>query len=94
MRDESTGDFYLRDDVIEVFENVFIHKNQVISPIVPYIRSRTRLTNGDLVAHFQYFIDIDDARFLPNGEAIHYVQYDEMIETLNSFKLESEAIYA
>ena len=94
LRDESTGDFYLRDDVIEVFENVFIHKNQVISPIVPYIRSRTRLTNGDLVAHFQYFIDIDDARFLPNGEAIHYVQYDEMIETLNSFKLESEAIYA
>ena len=91
VRDDLSGDFYLRDDVIEVFENVFIHKNQVISPIVPYIRSRTRLTNGDLVAHYQYLIDIDEARFLPNGEAIHYTQLDEMIETLNSFKLESEA---
>jgi len=94
LRDESSGDFYLIEDLIEVFENLFIHKNQVISPIVPYIRSRTRLTNGDLVAHYQYFIDIDEARFLPNGEAIHYTQFDEMIELLNSFKLESEAINA
>ena len=90
LRDDLSGDFYLRDDLIEVFENVFIHRDFAITPIVPYIRSSTIKSDDEIEPHFQFIIDRDEARFLPNGEAIHYTQFDEMIALLNSFKLESE----
>ena len=75
-------------------EGVWIHRENAITPIIEYVRSHTTYKSGVTETHFQNYIDVSEARFLPNGEAIHFTQYDDMIGVLNSYKIESEAIDA
>jgi len=88
----SSLDYYLLDDLVEIMPDVFIHNSLVIEPITPYIHKIEHDNAHPIINEYQ-FIDQDDARFLPNGEMIHYSQFDDMILKLNTFKLESEAIH-
>jgi len=93
--DDLSGDYFLADEMIETsIEGVWIHRENAITPIIEYVRSHTTYKSGVTETHFQNYIDVSEARFLPNGEAIHFTQYDDMIGVLNSYKIESEAIDA
>lgn len=80
-----SGEYYLIDDVIRIGIDLFIHKSKAIALLFDHIEGGESF----------FYISIYDAYILPNGEIVNFDQYNEMIDRLNSFKLEteSEAIY-